>query len=597
MEVSGHQSSPSSTRDCKISLYQSCFCIPMSSQIITRKRNLGSIGIGSESVAKTRAKRQLSISYDGGNPLCEVPSKGLEKGYVRGNGGPENSPCNYRGVRQRKWGKWIAEIREPNKQSRRWLGTFSTALEAALAYDEAARVMYGASAHLNLSDYSSLKESSKDSSSVAAVPGLNSTGTPIYTKACEKEGKGEPKNLGCNYRGVRQRKWGKWIAEIRKPNKQSRQWLGTFSTALEAALAYDEAARAMYGASAHLNLPNYSSFKESSKDLSSVAAVPGPDSTGTPDYSEVYEKEGEGGPKNSGSNYRGVRQRKWGKWIAEIREPNKRSRRWLGTFSTALEAAVAYDDAARAMYGDSARLNLSEYSSLKESSKDTSSVATVPGPDSTGTPNYSEVCEKGVVPKNSGCHYRGVRQRKWGKWVAEIRDQNTQSRRWLGTFSTALEAALAYDEAARDMFGASARLNLPNYSSLKESPDDPSSVVITLGPNSTTTTNHSQVCEREGEREHESSCHDYRGVRQKTRGKWIAEIQEPNKHRRWLGTFSTALEAALAYDDAARAIYGASACLNLPNYSSMKELSKDPSTTSSHSHVHETELEGKLKSS
>ncbi|KAL5709810.1 Dehydration-responsive element-binding protein [Ranunculus cassubicifolius] len=71
---------------------------------------------------------------------------------MRGKGGPENSDCNYRGVRQRIWGKWVAEIREPNAGKRLWLGTFPTALEAALAYDEAARAMYGLSARLNLPD-------------------------------------------------------------------------------------------------------------------------------------------------------------------------------------------------------------------------------------------------------------------------------------------------------------------------------------------------------------------------------------------------------------------------------------------------------------
>ncbi|XP_008792180.1 dehydration-responsive element-binding protein 2B-like isoform X2 [Phoenix dactylifera] len=69
---------------------------------------------------------------------------------MRGKGGPENSHCNYRGVRQRTWGKWVAEIRKPNGGSRLWLGTFNTALEAALAYDEAARAMYGPRARLNL---------------------------------------------------------------------------------------------------------------------------------------------------------------------------------------------------------------------------------------------------------------------------------------------------------------------------------------------------------------------------------------------------------------------------------------------------------------
>ena len=146
--------------------------------------------------------------------------------------------------------------------------------------------------------------------------------------------------------------------------------------------------------------------------------------------------------RNNTSGFKGVSfNRKSGKWTAQVGIDGKNI--YLGRFSSMEEAAETYDSIVKDLYGDFAWLN-SEHTSPKiEESWIAVSIQKPP-------------FRARNKPGFKGVYYRKSRK----KWRAELRVNKKQIH--LGLFNTAEEAALAYDNKAKELFGNVIGLNFPD---------------------------------------------------------------------------------------------------------------------------------------
>lgn len=78
----------------------------------------------------------------------------------------------------------------------------------------------------------------------------------VKSKSVEKPAEEQQRGGVSAYRGVRKRKWGKYVSEIRLPNSRQRIWLGSYDSAEKAARAFDAAMFCLRGSGANFNFPS-----------------------------------------------------------------------------------------------------------------------------------------------------------------------------------------------------------------------------------------------------------------------------------------------------------------------------------------------------
>lgn len=168
------------------------------------------------------------------------------------------------------------------------------------------------------------------------------------------------------FRGVRLRKWGKWCSEIRDPFNKKRIWLGTYETAEEAMNVYNAKKEEFRERQSAQNQPKTQLNIYHNRIESKMQSSTNPSTRVSKEVNNSLNKETVKLVEDPTRElYKGVRRTKSGRWSAQIPDPVKKSKVWLGTFGTEDEASKAFESKKLEVGSRVTRLDSESGASLK----------------------------------------------------------------------------------------------------------------------------------------------------------------------------------------------------------------------------------------